>query len=145
MDCHWWAPRWHTRFDHDRAVGRRRRTSPGFKDTEPPELVHAIRVVSAGEALLSPRVTRRLIADIAGRRQPGSTHFVLDPLTEREREVLAIAGSGLSNQDIASSLHLSPLTAKNHVARIMTKLNAHDRAQLVIAVYESGLVTPGQR
>jgi DNA-binding NarL/FixJ family response regulator len=115
------------------------------KDTEPAELVHAIRVVAAGEALLSPRVTRRLIADIASRPQPGSTHFLLDPLTEREREVLSLVGSGLSNQDIAGRLHLSPLTAKTHVARIMTKLNAHDRAQLVIAAYETGLIVPGQR
>lgn len=115
------------------------------KDTEPGDLVHAIRVVAAGDALLSPRVTRRLIADIASRPHVEVTQYRLDQLTAREREILTLVGSGLSNNDIATQLHLSPLTAKTHVGRIMTKLDAHDRAQLVIAAYESGLVTPGQR
>jgi DNA-binding NarL/FixJ family response regulator len=114
------------------------------KDTEPADLVHAIRVVAAGDALLSPRVTRRLIADIASRPRLASAGYRLDQLTDREREVLTLVGSGLSNSDIAGRLHLSPLTAKTHVSRIMTKLGAHDRAQLVIAAYETGLVTPGQ-
>jgi DNA-binding NarL/FixJ family response regulator len=115
------------------------------KDTEPGDLVHAIRVVAAGDALLSPRVTRRLIADIANRPHLEPTRYSLDHLTNREREVLTLVGSGLSNEDIAARLYLSPLTAKTHVSRIMTKLDAHDRAQLVIAAYESGLVAPGQR
>lgn len=114
------------------------------KDTEPGDLVHAIRVVAAGEALLSPRVTRRLIADIASRPHLEPTHHHLDRLTNREREILTLVGSGLSNDDIAARLYLSPLTAKTHISRIMTKLDAHDRAQLVIAAYETGLVTPGQ-
>ena len=96
-------------------------------------------------ALLSPSVTRRLIADITSRPQPGRLTPVtgLDQLTEREREVLALVGRGLSNDEIAGKLYLSPLTAKTHVSRIMTKLAARDRAQLVVAAYESGLVTPG--
>lgn len=114
------------------------------KDTDPGDLVHAIRVVAAGDALLSPRVTRRLIADIANRPHLEPTQYSLDRLTNREREILTLVGSGLSNDDIAARLHLSPLTAKTHLSRIMTKLNAHDRAQLVIAAYENGLVTPGQ-
>ena len=115
------------------------------KDTEPDELVQAIRVVAAGDALLSPRVTRRLIADIANRPDLDSTQYRLEHLTDREREILTLVGSGLSNEDMAARLHLSPLTVKTHISRIMTKLNAHDRAQLVIAAYETGLVTPGQR
>ena len=115
------------------------------KDTDPAELVHAVRVVAAGEALLSPRITRRLIADIAARPQPGTSSYPIAALTERERQVLVLVGSGLSNDDIAAELHVSPLTAKTHVGRIMTKLDAHDRAQLVIAAYESGLVTRGGR
>ncbi|HJP76394.1 MAG TPA: response regulator transcription factor [Pseudonocardiaceae bacterium] len=113
------------------------------KDTEPGDLVHAVRVVAAGEALLSPRVTRRLIADIASRPEVAATDYRIDQLTEREREILTLVGGGLSNNDIARRLHLSPLTAKTHVSRIMTKLDAHDRAQLVIAAYETGLVVPG--
>ena len=115
------------------------------KDTEPADLVHAIRVVAAGEALLSPRVTRRLIADIASRPHHEPAQHRIDQLTTREQEILTLVGSGLSNNDIAARLHLSPLTAKTHVSRIMTKLDAHDRAQLVIAAYENGLVTPGGR
>ncbi|HEY4459301.1 MAG TPA: response regulator transcription factor [Pseudonocardiaceae bacterium] len=114
------------------------------KDTEPGDLVHAIRVVAVGDALLSPRVTRRLIADIANRPHIDSTDYRLDRLTGRGREVLTLVGSGLSNDDIAVRLHLSPLTVKTHLSRIMTKLDAHDRAQLVIAAYETGLVAPGQ-
>jgi DNA-binding NarL/FixJ family response regulator len=117
------------------------------KDTEPADLVQAVRVVAAGEALLSPRVTRRLIADIANRPQPdpAGSGYRIDALTGREREILTLVAAGLSNDDIAAKLHLSPLTAKTHVSRIMTKLDAHDRAQLVIAAYETGLITPGGR
>jgi len=116
-----------------------------IKDTEPADLVQAVRIVAAGEALLSPRITRRLIADIAARPEPRSGEYRIDALTGREREVLVLVANGLSNEDIAARLFLSPLTAKTHVSRIMTKLDAHDRAQLVIAAYETGLITPGGR
>ena len=113
------------------------------KDTEPADLVHAIHVVAGGDALLSPRVTRRLIADIAARPEartaaPGPT--AVDVLTDREREVVTLVAAGLSNTEIAQRLFLSPHTAKTHVNHAMTKLGVRDRAQLVIAAYESGLV-----
>ena len=115
------------------------------KDTEPADLFHAIRVVAAGDALLSPRVTRRLIADIAARparapRPPAGS--ALPDLTDREREVVTLVAEGLSNTDIASTLFLSPHTVKTHVNRAMTKLDVRDRAQLVILAYENGLVAP---
>jgi DNA-binding NarL/FixJ family response regulator len=114
------------------------------KDTEPAELRHAVCVVARGEALLSPSVTRRLIADIAARprREPVRLGMV-DRLTEREREVLSLVAGGLSNDEIAARLFLSPLTVKTHVSRTMTKVDAHDRAQLVVLAYETGLVIPG--
>ena len=116
------------------------------KDTEPAELLQAVRVASRGDALLSPSVTRRLITDIASRpERPRTPGVELTGLTEREREVLTLVAAGLSNDEIAARLFLSPLTAKTHVSRIMTKLNARDRAQLVVIAYESGLVTPGER
>jgi len=105
-------------------------------------------VVARGDALLSPSVTRRLITDLASRPEraaPAVSGPALDPLTAREREVLALVAAGLSNDEIAARLYLSPLTAKTHVSRIMTKLLARDRAQLVVIAYESGLVVPGQR
>jgi DNA-binding NarL/FixJ family response regulator len=115
------------------------------KDTEPDELVQAVRVVAGGDALLSPSVTRRLIAEFATRaKQPPDTGS-LAGLTEREREVLALVGQGLSNAEIASRLFVSPATAKTHVSRAMIKLSARDRAQLVVAAYETGLVQPGWR
>jgi DNA-binding NarL/FixJ family response regulator len=114
------------------------------KDTEPEELLHAIRVVAAGDALLSPGVTRRLIADLVSRPRPAlGRPEMLTPLTGREREVLAQVAAGLSNDEIAAALYLSPLTVKTHVSRMMTKLGVRDRAQLVVLAYESGLVTPG--
>jgi DNA-binding NarL/FixJ family response regulator len=114
------------------------------KDTDPAQLVHAVHVVAGGDALLSPGVTRRLIADIARRPAPTAhRHVSLGALTERETEVLALVAAGLSNDEIAGRLFVSPLTAKTHVSRIMTKLYARDRAQLVVMAYESGLVTPG--
>jgi DNA-binding NarL/FixJ family response regulator len=115
------------------------------KDTEPAELVRAVRAVVAGDALLSPRVTRRLIEEFATRaRTPGpATGPGLDVLTEREREVVALVAEGLSNDEIAARLYLSSATAKTHVSRAMGKLNARDRAQLVVFAYESGLVRPG--
>jgi DNA-binding NarL/FixJ family response regulator len=116
------------------------------KDTEPAELVHAIRVVAAGDALLSPGITRRLIADLVSRPRPARAQVrpqVLTGLTSREREVLAQVAAGLSNDEIATALYLSPLTVKTHVSRMMTKLGVRDRAQLVVLAYESGLVIPG--
>ncbi|MFJ5927117.1 response regulator [Kitasatospora sp. NPDC092948] len=112
------------------------------KDTEPGDLLRAVRVAAAGDALLSPGVTRRLIGEFAARSKEPSTAR-LDVLTEREREVLALVGLGLTNEDIARRLVVSPLTAKTHVSRTMVKLGARDRAQLVVAAYESGLVRPG--
>ncbi len=113
------------------------------KDTEPVELIRGLRVVAAGDALLSPSVTRRLIAEYATRaKEPGPSRS-LDVLTEREREVMALAATGLSNDEIANRLFLSPATAKTHVSRAMGKLGVRDRAQLVVLAYESGLVRPG--
>ncbi|MFE2168465.1 response regulator [Streptomyces sp. NPDC059447] len=113
------------------------------KDTEPAELLRAVRAVVDGDALLSPGVTRRLIAEFAARsKQPGAAAG-LERLTDREREVMALVGMGLSNEEIARRLVVSPLTAKTHVSRTMVKLGARDRAQLVVLAYESGLVRPG--
>jgi len=114
------------------------------KDTEPAELLQAVRVVARGDSLLSPGVTRRLIADIVARPpRPMAPPAVLAVLTEREREVLTLVAGGLSNEQIAARLFLSPLTAKTHVSQAMTKLGVRDRAQLVVLAYETGLVTPG--
>ncbi|MEC3998733.1 response regulator transcription factor [Actinacidiphila sp. DG2A-62] len=113
------------------------------KDTEPAELLRAVRAVVAGDALLSPGVTRRLIAEFAARSKEPAAAAGLDRLTEREREVMALVGIGLTNEEIARRLVVSPLTAKTHVSRTMVKLGARDRAQLVVLAYESGLVRPG--
>jgi DNA-binding NarL/FixJ family response regulator len=113
------------------------------KDTEPVDLIAAVRLVARGEALLSPSVTRRVIEEFAVRaKEPPPSHH-LDELTEREREVMALVGTGLSNEDIADRLVVSPATAKTHVSRAMVKLGARDRAQLVVLAYEHGLVRPG--
>jgi DNA-binding NarL/FixJ family response regulator len=114
-----------------------------LKDGGPAELLHAIRVVAAGEALLAPRITRRLIAQftaVRGAHQAGEDRLAV--LTQREREVLALVGQGLSNDEIAAELTLSPATARTHVSRAMVKLRARDRAQLVVLAYQSGLVSP---
>ncbi|QPP09996.1 response regulator transcription factor [Streptomyces bathyalis] len=113
------------------------------KDTEPEELVRAARAVVDGDALLSPGVTRRLIAEFAARSKEPAEAAALAELTEREREVMALVGIGLSNEEIAGRLVVSPLTAKTHVSRAMVKLGVRDRAQLVVLAYESGLVRPG--
>ncbi len=114
------------------------------KDTEPADLIKAVRVVAAGEALLSPGVTRRLIAEYASRSRPMNRPVTqLESLTEREREIVGLVALGLSNEEIAARLVVSPLTAKTHVSRAMIKLGARDRAQLVVLAYESGLVRPG--
>jgi DNA-binding NarL/FixJ family response regulator len=113
------------------------------KDTEPVELLRAVRAVAAGDALLSPRVTRRLIAEFATRAKDTPEATGLSELTDREREVMALAAEGLSNEEIAERLIVSPATAKTHVSRAMVKLGARDRAQLVVIAYETGLVRPG--
>jgi DNA-binding NarL/FixJ family response regulator len=113
------------------------------KDTEPADLVAAVRAVAAGDSLLSPRLTRRLIAEFAARAKQPRRSVRLDGLTEREREVMALAADGLSNDEIAQRLCISPATARTHVSRAMTKLAARDRAQLVVLAYETGLVRPG--
>jgi DNA-binding NarL/FixJ family response regulator len=114
------------------------------KDTEPAELVHAVRVVAKGEALLSPNITKRLIQEFAAHARDPQPSRDLEQLTAREREVMALVAVGLSNDEIAQRLFVSPATAKTHVSRAMVKLGARDRAQLVVFAYESGLVAPGR-
>jgi DNA-binding NarL/FixJ family response regulator len=116
------------------------------KDTEPVELLRGVRAVAGGDALLSPGVTRRVIQEFAGgagRGRPAPPARELEQLTDREREVMALAGEGLSNDEIAARLVISPATAKTHVSRTMVKLGARDRAQLVVYAYEAGLIRPG--
>jgi DNA-binding NarL/FixJ family response regulator len=137
-----------TTFDLDEYIFEALRAgASGFllKDTRADDLLAAVRLVADGEALLSPQITKRVIEQFATLPSPSVTGGagLLDALTEREREVLAHVGRGLSNAEIAEALYVSPLTAKTHVSRVMTKLAARDRAQLVVAAYESGLVTPG--
>jgi DNA-binding NarL/FixJ family response regulator len=136
-----------TTFDADEYVYEALRIgASGFllKDTDPAQLVSAVRVVAHGDALLSPSVTRRLITEFAARPEVRRAHpRELSALTEREHEVLALVAAGLSNDEIAERLFISPATAKTHVSRMLMKLDARDRAQLVVMAYESGLVTPG--
>jgi DNA-binding NarL/FixJ family response regulator len=138
-----------TTFDLDEYVYRALRVgASGFllKDTPPADLLAAIRVVAAGDALLAPGITRRLIAEFA--RRPDPTRVapaVLQALTDRERVVLALVAQGLSNAEIAERLVVSQATSKTYVSRLLAKLGARDRAQLVAIAYESGLVTPGSR
>ncbi len=115
-----------------------------LKDVEPDELVRAVRVVHRGDALIEPSITRRLIETYAeSRNRSRFDGTKIDDLTDREREILAFVGRGLNNDEIAEELVISPATVRTHTGRIMTKLDAHDRAQLVVAAYESGLVKPG--
>jgi len=136
-----------TTFDLDEYVYEALRGgASGFllKDTDPPELLDAVRVVARGDALLAPGVTRRLIAEFAKRPPPiGLPTNGLAALTEREREVLVLIARGMNNEEIADALVISPATAKTHVSRVIGKLEARDRAQLVVIAYESGLVEPG--
>ena len=136
-----------TTFDLDEYVYEALRAgASGFllKDTPPADLLAAIRVVAAGDALLAPAVTRRLIAEFARRPAPSTvTPAALAGLTDREREVLALVARGLTNAEIADRLVVSVATAKTHVSRVLAKLQARDRAQLVMLAYETGLVTPG--
>jgi DNA-binding NarL/FixJ family response regulator len=131
-----------TTFELDEYVARAVRAgASGFlvKDTEPRELIRAVRVVAAGEGLLSPSVTGRLLAQLTGSAPVATDPARLDLLTARERDVLGLVGRGLTNTEIAGRLFLSPLTAKTHVSRIMAKLSARDRVHLVIIAYETGL------
>jgi DNA-binding NarL/FixJ family response regulator len=135
-----------TTFDLDDYVyGALRAGASGFlvKDTEPAELIHGVRVVARGDALIAPSITRRLIAEFTARVPHPDPGPRLSALTEREREVMGLVAAGLSNDEIAARLVLSPATAKTHVSRIMTKTAVRDRAQLVILAYESGLTVPG--
>jgi DNA-binding NarL/FixJ family response regulator len=136
-----------TTFDLDEYVfAALRAGASGFllKDALPEDLLAAVRVIAAGDALIAPSVTRRLIEEFARRPEPArTTTAVLDGLTEREREVLVEVARGLSNAEIAERLFVSPATVKTHVSRTLMKLGARDRAQLVVVAYETGLITPG--
>jgi len=138
-----------TTFELDEYVFEAMRTgASGFlvKHTEPAELVRAVRVVADGEALLSPSVTRRLVSEFTARtKQSAGPSPALAELTSREREVMALVAEGLTNAEIGERLFMSPATARTHVSRILTKLGARDRTQLVVMAYESGLVRPGWR
>jgi DNA-binding NarL/FixJ family response regulator len=133
-----------TTFDLDEYVyAALRAGASGFllKDTPPADLLTAIRVIAAGDALIAPSVTRRLIGEFASRPEPGTAPARgLEGVTDREREVLTLIARGLSNNEIAAALHVSLATAKTHIGRLLAKLNARDRAQLVIVAYETGLV-----
>jgi DNA-binding NarL/FixJ family response regulator len=138
-----------TTFDLDEYVHQGLRAgASGFllKDTLPVDLLHAVRVVAAGDALISPRITRRLIEEFARRPDPGmaaAAGSALDQLTDREREVLELVARGQSNAEIAAGLFVSHATVKTHVSRLLMKLDARDRAQLVMVAYETGVVQPG--
>lgn len=135
-----------TTFELDEYVAQAIRAgASGFlvKDTEPEELIRAVRVVAGGEALLSPGVTKRLLERVADSLKEAPDASQLAVLTDREREVLGLVGHGLTNDEIGRALFLSPLTAKTHVSRIMSKLLARDRVQLVVVAYETGLVRAG--
>ncbi|MDT0300790.1 response regulator transcription factor [Streptomonospora wellingtoniae] len=135
-----------TTFDLDEYVyGALKAGASGFlvKDTEPAELIRGVRVVARGDALLAPSVTRRLIGEFAGRIKEPPPAPRLNSLTDREREVMAAVAEGLSNEELARRLTLSPATAKTHVSRVLTKLGARDRAQLVVIAYETGMARPG--
>ena len=137
-----------TTFDLDEYVyGALRAGASGFllKDARPHDLLQAIETVAAGDALLAPSITRKLIAEFAARRDPAEPPTVLAELTEREREIMRLVAQGLSNAEIAGQLVISPLTAKTHVSNVLRKLGCRDRPALVALAYEAGLVTPGRR
>lgn len=134
-----------TTFELDEYIARAVQIgAAGFllKDTEPAELIRAIRVVHDGDALLSPSVTRRIMSQLAAQHRLVRQRRDVSGITDREREVLTLVGEGLNNAEIAERLFIAPLTAKTHVSRILGKLGIRDRAQLVVLAYESGLVTP---
>jgi DNA-binding NarL/FixJ family response regulator len=134
-----------TNFGLDEYIFRALRAgASGFllKDTQPAELLHALRIVMRGDSLLSPAVTRRLISEFVARPPDAVAAVGMETLTNREREVVAMVAHGLSNDEIAAAMVLSPTTAKTHVSRAMVKLGARDRAQLVVFAYQAGLVSP---
>jgi DNA-binding NarL/FixJ family response regulator len=134
-----------TTFDLDEYVYNALRAgASGFllKETRPRELLHAIEVIAAGDALIAPAITRRLIAEFAARQDPAQPPAALAELTDREREILRLVAHGLSNAEIAGRLVISPLTAKTHVSNVLRKLDRRDRAALVALAYESGLINP---
>jgi DNA-binding NarL/FixJ family response regulator len=137
-----------TTFQHDEYVFSALRAGAGgflLKDADPEELLRATRVVAAGEALLAPAVTRRVVEAFAAAPAPsGPVAGLLEELTAREREIVTLVGGGLSNDEIAQRLVISPATARTHVSRAMLKLGARDRAQVVVFAYEAGLVSPGR-
>lgn len=136
-----------TTFDLDDYVyDALRAGASGFllKDAGPAELLRAVHTIAAGDALIAPSVTKRLIAEFAKRRQPKAPAPELETLTDREREILRLVARGLTNAEIAEQLVISPLTAKTHVGRVLAKLRCHDRAQLVALAYETGFVAPGE-
>jgi DNA-binding NarL/FixJ family response regulator len=138
-----------TTFDLDEYVHEALRAgASGFllKDTLPNDLINAVRIVADGDALIAPKITRRLIEEFARRPQPGSApanSTALEQLTDREREVLELVAKGQSNAEIAATLFVSHATVKTHVSRLLMKLDARDRAQLVMVAYETGVVAPG--
>jgi DNA-binding NarL/FixJ family response regulator len=137
-----------TTFDLDEYVYNALRAgASGFllKDARPHDLLRAIEVIAAGDAMIAPNITRRLIAEFAARRDPTAIPDALADLTEREREVLQLVTQGLNNAEIAGRLVISPLTAKTHVRNILQKLDCRDRAALTALAYETGTITPGNR
>lgn len=138
-----------TTYDDDELVFRALRAGAGgfmLKDADPEDLVGGVRVLASGDALLAPSVTRRLVEAFVARPEPAvAPPSMVDPLTGREREIVALVGTGLSNREIADRLSISRATARTHVSRAMGKIGARDRAQLVVFAYESGLVVPARR
>lgn len=138
-----------TTYDDDELVFRALRAGAGgflLKDADPDDLVRGVRVLASGEALLAPRLTRRLVEAFVARPEPAAPPpDMVEALTEREREVVALVGTGLSNEEIAARLVISPATARTHVSRAMGKIGGRDRAQVVVFAYEAGLVVARQR
>jgi DNA-binding NarL/FixJ family response regulator len=137
-----------TTFDPDEYVyAATRAGASGFlvKDVAPADLAHGVRTIAAGDALLAPSVVRRLLEEFVRRPPPGSSPVPLDALTDREREVLALIGRGLANDEIADRLFISGTTVRTHVTHVLQKLGLRDRIQAVVLAYESGLVRPGER
>lgn len=137
-----------TTYDDDELVFRALRAGAGgflLKDADPDDLLRGVRILAAGDALLAPRITRRLVEAYVARPEPAAPPTMVEAITEREREVIALVGFGLSNEQIAARLVISPATARTHVSRAMGKIGARDRAQVVVFAYESGLVVPSRR
>ncbi|MBO0707491.1 MAG: response regulator transcription factor [Candidatus Dormibacteraeota bacterium] len=138
-----------TTYDDDELVFQALRAGAGgflLKDADPEDLVAGVRVLASGDALLAPSITRRLVEAFVARPEPAlAPPSMMEPLTSREQEIVALVGTGLSNHEIAGRLFISPATARTHVSRAMGKIGARDRAQVVVFAYESGLVVPTRR